>query len=207
MTLDQFKHYLSCVTLLAVEIWSANVKLIGTLSSQGDANVAVRTTFGGILVVLLTAGLSFTQVKADNLDSTALSEISGSVVGNSAIASSSLNRSNSLDGGFDGASGVSVVQQNNGDNNLINAAVSVVDLSEVVGSSIPSASAMISTAVSGNSATYDGGQLLLSNVISNAFNGASGVMIVQQNNGSNNAISAAVSVSGNGGLAALNFLP
>jgi len=145
--------------------------------------------------------------KADTLDSSALAEISGSVTGNTVSVTGPVTSTNSLNGGYDGATGVSVVQQNNGDNNMISAAVSVADLSETVPVLSISTSALVSTTVSGNSTSFDGGQAIMSNVISGAFNGASGVMVVQQNNGHNNAISAAVSVSATGGLGGLALDP
>lgn len=143
-----------------------------------------------------------TAASAQPLDGIALAQIRGSVSGNTATVTGPINRSNVIENGFDGALGVSVVQQNNGDNNLINAAVSIADMSETV-PAFASSTTGINTTVSGNTSSFSGNSVVLSNVISGAFNGASGVMIVQQNNGNNNAISAAVSVSGNGNLGAL----
>ena len=161
---------------------------------------AVPTCLG---LVLLLAG----PAAADPLEGVALAEVTGSVVGNSVTTVGPLSTANTLDQAYDGAVGISVVQQNNGDNNLMSAAVSVVDLSETVANLAGSSRAMVHTIVSGNTAAFDGGPAVRSNVISGAFNGASGVMIVQQNNGHNNAISAAVAVSGNGGLASLALIP
>lgn len=139
---------------------------------------------------------------AQPLDGIALAQITGSVSGNTATVTGPVTRSNIIENDFDSALGVSVVQQNNGENNLISAAVSIADMSDTV-PAFASSTTGISTTVSGNTSSFIGGSVILSNVISGAFNGASGIMIVQQNNGSNNAISAAVSVSGNGGFGAL----
>jgi hypothetical protein len=143
-----------------------------------------------------------TAASAQPLDGIALAQVTGTVSGNTATVSGPISRSNIIENDFDGALGVSIVQQNNGDNNLINAAVSVADMSETV-PAFASSTTSVNTSVSGNTSSFSGGSIVLSNVISGAFNGASGVMVVQQNNGNNNAISAAVSVSGNGNLGIL----
>jgi len=165
--------------------------------------VRLRTLFATLCSIFM----AISTAVADPLDVGSLAQITGSVTGNTAISTGPVAFSNAIEGGFDGAAGVSIVQQNNGDNNLINAAVSVVDLSETVSAIGASSSAIVNTIVSGNTSTFSGSGIILSNIINGAFNGASGVMIVQQNNGHNNAIGAAVSVSGKGGLAALSLVP
>ncbi len=163
----------------------------------------LRSLFATFCSIFLVMGAAV----ADPLDVGSLAQITGAVTGNTATSVGSATFSNVLEGGFDGAAGISIVQQNNGDNNLINAAVSVVDLSETVSAIGASSSAIVNTIVSGNTSTFNGSGIILSNIINGAFNGASGVMIVQQNNGHNNAISSTVSVSGRGGLAALSLVP
>ncbi len=64
---------------------------------------------------------------------------------------------------------------------------------------------LLGTPAAANS--MDGSHAVRSNVIGGAFNGASGVAVVQQNNGHNNAFSAAVAVSGYGGLSSLALIP
>ena len=95
------------------------------------------------------------------------------------------------------------MQQNNGDNNVMGASNAVaVDVNGGGGANGFGAAmslAALSASVSGNTTIVNGtsvnpGYL---NSITSSFDGASGVMTVQQNNGSNNAIQSAISVTAN----------
>lgn len=151
----------------------------------------------GLGLVLLLAG----PAAAEPLAGIALAEVTGSVVGNSATAVGPLSATNTLDQAYQGAVGISVVQQNNGDNNFLGAAVSVIESPETMtGLGAATSSTVLNTVVSGNSSAFTSinGIPVLTNIISGAFNGASGVMLIQQNNGNNNVISAAISVASSG---------
>jgi hypothetical protein len=132
---------------------------------------------------------------------------------NHAAEWSHIDRNNTISGAYNGAAGMMTSQQNNGDNNMMGASNSVVaELGGPAGAAFgPAATAAsLSATVSGNSAITSGGIGGLPgrvNTISASFAGASGVMVSQQNNGDNNAIQSAVSVTANlGHFAGGNFL-
>ena len=122
------------------------------------------------------------------------------VDGNGSISTSFTDRLNDIQGAFSGTQGVMTVQQNNGDNNVMGAATDVVATTELPGFGPAASTATLGATVSNNFALNTGtvGAPGYSNVVVDAFTGASGVMTVQQNNGNNSAIQSAVSVIANG---------
>lgn len=103
---------------------------------------------------------------------------------------------NRIEGSFDGAAGVATVQQNTGHSNSMGAATQVsADDGSLFGPAVSAAA--LGSAVSGNTTMVVGGANSFSNSINSSFNGAQGVMTVQQNNGSNNVIGSAISVVAN----------
>jgi hypothetical protein len=131
---------------------------------------------------------------------TADSSGDATVEGNGSISTSFTDRLNDIQGAFTGAQGVMTVQQNNGDNNVMGAATDVVATTELPGFGPAASNATLGATVSNNFALNTGtvGAPGYSNVVVDAFAGASGVMTVQQNNGNNNAMQSAVSVIANG---------
>jgi hypothetical protein len=123
------------------------------------------------------------------------------VEGNYAETSGYTDRVNLIDNeAFSGAIGIMTVTQNNGDNNVMGASTNVVaDLGDTGGFGPAASLAALSATVSGNTTIIAPTQGLpgLSNTLSSAFNNAKGIMTVQQNNGSNNAIQSAIAVSAN----------
>lgn len=122
------------------------------------------------------------------------------VITNQAVTGEFSERHNGVHQSYDGASGVMTLQQNNGDNNVMGAATNVV--AEQGGAGFgPSAlsSAALSATVAGNVTLVapSAGSGGFSNAITSSFEGASGVIVTQQNNGSNNAIQSAVTVVAN----------
>jgi len=122
------------------------------------------------------------------------------VESNGSISTSFTDRLNDIQGAFNGAQGVMTVQQNNGDNNVMGAATDVVATTEEPGFGPAASNATLGATVSNNFALNTGtvGAPGYSNVVVDAFAGASGVMTVQQNNGNNSAMQSAVSVIANG---------
>jgi len=116
---------------------------------------------------------------------------------------------NIMDSFRDGAAGVFTVQQNNGDHNAIGAATSVYGANGGYGD--VDQEIYIQGASVGNFGDDDGGPSdsltstneeapsVRSNMIDPSFDGASGIVTVQQNNGNANAMSAATAVAGNVG--------
>lgn len=105
--------------------------------------------------------------------------------------SSTLN--NEVNASFNNADVVATIQQNNGHNNVMGAATQVTaDDNGNFGPAV--ALATLSGTVSGNDVTLVGAPSSFTNSINGSFNGTSGVVTVQQNNGSGNAISSAVTV-------------
>ncbi len=125
------------------------------------------------------------------------------VTENWAIATEFVDRTNSVSGGaFNGAAGIMTLQQNNGDNNVMGSANAViVDDSGGGGLGFGPASSMaaLGATVSGNTSIVEPtvGAPGFLNTVSGSFMGAAGVMVVQQNNGNNNAIQSAISVVAN----------
>ncbi len=123
------------------------------------------------------------------------------VHGNSAEDHQNTDRVNSVAGGsFNDAAGVMTVQQNNGDNNVMGASNAVAaDLNGGGGFGPAASLAMLSASVSGNTTTVNATSADpgYANAVDASFAGASGMMTVQQNNGSNNAIQSAISVTAN----------
>ena len=103
---------------------------------------------------------------------------------------------NRIEGSFDGAAGVASVQQNTGHSNSMGASTQVTaDDGSLFGPAVSAAA--LGSNVSGNTTTVVAGANTFANNISSSFNGAQGVMTVQQNNGSNNVIGSAISVVAN----------
>jgi len=122
------------------------------------------------------------------------------VIVNQSLSGEMSERRNTVHDSYDGASGVMTLQQNSGDNNVMGASTSVVssDGGAGFGPSALSSSALSATVASNTTVvmptTGSGG---FSNSISDSYNGASGVVVTQQNTGNHNAIQSAVSVVSN----------
>lgn len=164
--------------------------------NNGNANVVAAAT-----AVAVNENIFFNDF--DGVGGTASNSSAGTalVEANSATASES-DRANAIGGGsFNGASGVSTVQQNNGDNNVVGASTAVISDNPLPGFGPAASSAVLGASVTGNTSivtlSADGTPVAYANTITSSYNGASGVMTVQQNNGANNAIQSAVTVNAN----------
>ncbi len=101
---------------------------------------------------------------------------------------------------FNNAHGVMTVQQNNGDNNVMGASNAVaIDHNGANGWGAGLSVAALNAVVTGNTSVISSTSALpgYQNTVVSSFTGASGVMTVQQNNGNNNAIQSAISVTAN----------
>ena len=150
--------------------------------NNGNANAISSAT--SVVGAASTAGLL-------SQNSSAFGSLSGLAVIDNSIA-----RRNDILSSFDFYSGVVTVQQNNGDANVMSAATAVAAVSGAAAGVSQGASA--NGTVTGVTVTDNAPSPL--NVISGSFDGASGVMTVQQNNGSANVISAATTVATTGGV-------
>ena len=114
------------------------------------------------------------------------------------------NRNNSITGSFNPAAGVSVVQQNNGTGNSVNAATAVVGVDGNIGGDL------LQGALPNNEVDTDDNDIdnitvdtsndaTRRNTISSSFRTAAGVHTVQQNNGDANTLNTAVAVAMVGG--------
>jgi len=126
----------------------------------------------------------------------------GATVDNLAIGHPFADRKNSISESFQGAQGIMTVQQNNGDNNAIGATTAVAADVDTGGTGFGPAvsTASLEAQVSGNeTVTFAPAEQpgLINTVNSGAFNGAVGVMTVQQNNGGNNVMQSAIAMSAN----------
>jgi hypothetical protein len=111
-----------------------------------------------------------------------------------AVVDVNVNRENSISEAFNGASGATTVQQNNGHSNFLGAATSIV-----VGISGPAmvgglTEATLANSVTGNAVQVEQGDYYANNLAS-AFTGYAGIAQVQQNNGNANALASGVHVS------------
>jgi hypothetical protein len=118
-------------------------------------------------------------------------------------------RNGSYDASFNGAQGVMTLQQNNGDNNVMGSAVNVVATTELPGFGPAASTASLSATVSGNTVTVDDevSGSSFENIVENSFNGAAGLMTVQQNNGNNNGMGSAITTVANGITFSFNPAP
>jgi hypothetical protein len=108
-------------------------------------------------------------------------------------------RGNNAQDVMNGTQGIMTVQQNNGDNNVMGSAVDVVVSTETSGFGPAASTASLSATVSGNNTTMgEAGWGRRRNTVQDSFNGASGIMTVQQNNGGNNAMGSAITTVANG---------
>lgn len=125
------------------------------------------------------------------------------VSGNFAQDHTNTDRVNSVaNGSFNDAAGIMTVQQNNGENNVMGASNAVaVDVNGGGANGFGAALslAVLNASVSGNTTIVNGTSVYPGylNSVDSSFTGAAGVMTVQQNNGSNNAIQSAISVTAN----------
>ena len=122
-----------------------------------------------------------------------------SVTGNNSSDHEFTDRVNRITSSFDSAAGIMTVQQNNGENNVMGASNAVaVEINNTTAGFGPATSmATLSATVSGNMTTVSVPEQPpgLENTISGSFISAAGIMVVQQNNGSNNAIQSAIVVT------------
>jgi len=123
--------------------------------------------------------------------STSRATVIGRVLENEASQNAGA-RNNDVTDSFTDASGIMTVQQNNGDHNEIGSAEAVQY--DQAGNGDIGTFAGIYSETTGNTSDQRGG--LRNNEILGSFNGAAGVMTVQQNNGDHNAIGSAVAVYG-----------
>jgi hypothetical protein len=142
----------------------------------------------------VTQQLSSTEGRVENVET----------VEETAAANDDADRSNAISSSFTGSAGITTVQENNGDANVIGSSIAVA--ATIAGDDIDTVDDTdVSTtgAVTGNAAFAPPGGTVLNdqanrdNDITGSFNGASGILNVQQNNGSLNVLGAAVGVTAN----------
>ncbi len=168
----------------------------------GIANVQQNNGDNNIIVASTAVAASVRSDDKFDFVSGATATTSGEVKKSSAHdrnfhGTGGTNRANGIAGSFDGAHGILGVQQNNGSNNVMAIANTVV--ANVATTQDPSAEGTSNTAqaeatVRFNSAKADG-FVDRNNSVTNSFNNASGIANVQQNNGANNVMGIANSVS------------
>jgi hypothetical protein len=182
--------------------------LTGDSFSEGAGLVSVQQNNGNNNAMNAATGVVatlFTSTELEGNDASAQALASATVTGNTAIETSNVDRVNTIDGGaFNDAAGVATVQQNNGDNNVINASKAIVagvsDNANFVGFNGNIVNdTTITAVVSGNSSVIAPTNVPpgYQNTLSDSFNGFSGIKTVQQNNGSNNAIQSSIAVVAN----------
>jgi len=164
--------------------------------NNGDNNAMNTAT--GVVASLFTVGVDGDGVMAG-------AAARATVSGNESTVSTNSDRLNTLnDRVFKNALGIATVQQNNGDNNVVNASKAIV---VAVGTDGGFAGfdgdvmtdALLTATVTGNTATIAGtsGAPGYANVLTDSFQDFKGIKTVQQNNGNNNAIQSTVTVVGN----------
>ena len=176
--------------------------------SDGTGLFAVQQNNGNNNAMNAVTGLVATLFTSEQLngdDATVHAASTATVTNNVAIETANVDRVNIInEGAFNDAAGIATVQQNNGDNNVINAskaiAVGLSDDPDFVGfnGSIVSGTT-IGAVVSGNTSVIAPTNVPpgYQNTLTDSFNGFAGIKTVQQNNGSNNAIQSSISVVAN----------
>lgn len=179
------------------DAFSGSNGIIAVQQNNGDNN-AMNSA------VAVAANVFTTPPSVDGNDATAGASASAFVSGNSASTNLNVDRVNTIeDGAFDGSNGIATVQQNNGDNNVINAAKSVAVAlggNDLVGfNGAVMADTAITAVVSGNTGTIAQTSVTpgFENTLTGSFNDFNGIKTVQQNNGSNNAIQSSIAVVAN----------
>ncbi|WP_119681195.1 hypothetical protein [Indioceanicola profundi] len=123
---------------------------------------------------------------------------SATVTGAIAEDGPSVSRNNTLSNSFNKAEGIVSVQQNNGSNNVMGSAVAI-GVAQGASTPLAQTAALDATVAASESYSGAGGAgIVLSNRASNVFNGAQGILTLQQNNGNNNAIQSVITVSASG---------
>jgi hypothetical protein len=146
----------------------------------------------------------FTTDQINGDDATVNAASTATVTNNVANETANVDRVNTIEGSFNDTAGVATVQQNNGDNNVINAskaiAAGISDNPDFVGFNGNIVDdTTITAVVSGNTSIIAPTNVPpgYQNTLSGSFSGFSGVKTVQQNNGSNNAIQSSIAVVAN----------
>ena len=163
--------------------------------NNGDNNA--MNSANGVVAAFFAGKLSSEDVMAG-------AGAKAKVKGNTATVTQNTDRMNTInEGAFNDATGIATVQQNNGDNNVINAAKAIVVTVGGEGHTGFNGNIMADTALT---ATVTGNTVVVpytsvppgyENVLTNSFQGFKGIKTVQQNNGNNNAIQSSVTVVGN----------
>jgi hypothetical protein len=166
---------------------------------QNNGNNNAMNAVTGIVATLFTAN------QLDGGDATVDAASTATVQNNVAIETTNVDRVNTIEGGaFNDTAGIATVQQNNGDNNVINAskaiAAGVSDNPAFVGfnGNIVD-NTTITAVVSGNTSVIAPTNVPpgYQNTLTDSFSGFTGIKTVQQNNGSNNAIQSSIAVVAN----------
>jgi hypothetical protein len=182
---------------LTGDAFSDGTGLFAVQQNNGNNNAMNAAT--GVVATLFTS----TELEGNNASAQALA--SATVTNNRAVETTNVDRVNTIDdGSFNDTAGVATVQQNNGDNNVINASKAIVagisDNPNFVGfnGSIVNDTA-ITAVVANNTSIIQPTNVPpgYQNTLSDSFSGFSGIKTVQQNNGSNNAIQSSIAVVAN----------
>ena len=182
---------------LTGDAFSDGTGLFAVQQNNGNNNAMNAAT--GVVATLFTS----TELEGNNASAQALA--SATVTNNRAVETTNVDRVNTINGGsFNDTAGVATVQQNNGDNNVINASKAIVagisDNANFIGfnGNIVNDTA-ITAVVSGNTSLIAPTNVPpgYQNTLTDSFNGFTGIKTVQQNNGSNNAIQSSIAVVAN----------
>jgi hypothetical protein len=177
-----------------------------TVQQNNGDNNAMNSATGVVASI-------FTGADTNGASAMAGAAAQATVQDNTSIVTVNSDRRNRINGGaFNDAAGIATVQQNNGDNNVINASKAIV---AAVGSDSDDgfagfngdimADTLLTATVTGNTSIINWTSVPpgYENLLTNSFQGYKGVKTVQQNNGNNNAIQSSITVVGNiGGVAA-----
>lgn len=159
--------------------------------NNGDHNVISDATS-------VIASVDTDQQAAGEVDNEATAD--GAVIFVASFADAVVDRGNEIKNSFNGAKGVGTVQQNNGNNNVVNSSTSVVasidsgDFGPTVSNTALAGTVSYALSIVEPTLGVDPGA---GNLISGSFNNAAGVMTVQQNNGNNNVVQSVIAVSAN----------
>lgn len=173
--------------------------------AEGIVNVQQNNGSNNVMSVANTV-VANVENDPDNdaaLNSNNFAQGLATVQGNLANPDSFTDRVNLIDNSFNGSAGMSTVQQNNGSNNVMGSASSVsASINNALdnGFSSPALTvAGLGSVVAGNTIRVEAtvGAPGLENTVVDSYTNAAGIMITQQNNGSNNAIGSAVAVTAN----------
>ena len=179
---------------------------------DADGIITVQQNNGGANIIAAATAVAATVDLVGSTGTTSVSQTvrAGGDLRDFSVFDFTTDRDNLIENALDRISGVATVQQNNGNANIMSAALGLVASTEL--DLVPSIATTTQEVTAGGDVASDGSESIFvlgqrgedrRNEIDNAFNDADGVFTIQQNNGDANVMASAMGVAvtdGGGGF-------